>query len=324
LKIKESDLRIYSYFSLINYKKNMTITTNEMHVQVFKDSIIHAVQQEASYLETAVGRKETFNGEALYFNKLGTVSLNKKTSLYQPTVFADAKHSKRKLSFETFDQALRVDSYDSNRSMISGLSSDYLKSLKYAVNRQKDVNIIEASLGLAYEGKDGNTSVAFDDSKQTVFADGSYGVDAAGTALSLTTDKLLTALKILRKNKVQPNEKIYCFLSAEEEYSLLKDDKAINRDFSNGMVLDKGIIGTWGGINFIRTEELKDSAVSTNRDVILLTEMALGMGNPGSDIKSRIDERPDLKYLTQVFIEMNMGATRVEDEKVVKIICKKD
>jgi hypothetical protein len=302
----------------------MTISTNQMHVQVFKDSIIHAVQQEVSYLETAIMRKETFNGEAFYFDKLGTVSLNKKTSIYQPTTFADALHTKRKLSFDTFDQALRVDKYDADRSMISGLSSDYMLSLKYAINRKKDQLIIAAATGSAFEGKDGSTVVAFNDAKQTVFADGSYGTDTAGTAVSLTTNKLLTGLKILRKNQVQPNEKIYCFLSAEEENALMKDDKAINRDFTNGQVLDKGIIGTWAGINFIRTEELLDSAVNTNRDVILMTELALGMGNPGNSIVSRIDERPDLKYLTQVYVEMNMGCTRVEDEKVVKIICKKD
>ena len=41
----------------------------------------------------------------------------------------------------------------------------------------------------------------------------------------------------------------------------------------------------------------------------------------GADIQTRITERADKNYATQVFLSMTIGATRIEDEKVVEIEC---
>jgi hypothetical protein len=41
----------------------------------------------------------------------------------------------------------------------------------------------------------------------------------------------------------------------------------------------------------------------------------------GRDIATKISERADKNYATQVFLSMTIGATRVEDEKVVEIAC---
>ena len=39
----------------------------------------------------------------------------------------------------------------------------------------------------------------------------------------------------------------------------------------------------------------------------------------GKDVMTRIDERSDKGYATQVYVCMTMGATRLEDEKVITI-----
>jgi hypothetical protein len=41
----------------------------------------------------------------------------------------------------------------------------------------------------------------------------------------------------------------------------------------------------------------------------------------GSDVKARIDERNDKSYATQVYYSMAIGATRMEEDKVVEIRC---
>ena len=117
-------------------------------------------------------------------------------------------------------------------------------------------------------------------------------------------------------------EKIYCAISAEEELLLLQDNKIINRDFSAGQVLDKGIIGSWLGINFIRTELLK-YPVNYVREILLFTDQAIALGLPG-EVFMRAGENPDKKYQSQMYIELNFGATRIEDEKIVKIRCKSE
>ena len=39
------------------------------------------------------------------------------------------------------------------------------------------------------------------------------------------------------------------------------------------------------------------------------------------DVQARIDERSDKSYATQVYYCMSIGATRMEEEKVVEIKC---
>jgi hypothetical protein len=41
----------------------------------------------------------------------------------------------------------------------------------------------------------------------------------------------------------------------------------------------------------------------------------------GADIKTEIGPRADKSYSTQVFVSMDLGATRIEDEAVVEIDC---
>ena len=41
----------------------------------------------------------------------------------------------------------------------------------------------------------------------------------------------------------------------------------------------------------------------------------------GKDVNARIDERADKGYATQVYYCMSVGATRMEEEKIVQILC---
>lgn len=296
----------------------MADTQNQMHIKQFKDNIILAVQQENSLLDYTV-RRENLNSEAFFFNKLGAITLEEKLSRFSPTPFADPKHSRRKLTPYTFHKSLFIDSFDAERSNIVGLQSDYMKSLIMAAKVKKDQLIIAAATGNAFEGKEGETPVAFSNA-QTVFQDGTFGTNGGGTAVGLTSDKILTAAKILKKNKVSTMEKMYCIISAQQEEELMKDAKFINRDFTAGQVLDKGVIGAWNGINFIRSEELTGSTTQV-RDVLLYTETALGLGI-NTELTTEIGKDPAHSFATVLYVSMTMGATRIEDEKIVRIQCK--
>jgi hypothetical protein len=39
------------------------------------------------------------------------------------------------------------------------------------------------------------------------------------------------------------------------------------------------------------------------------------------DIEGRVDERPDKNYAWQVYLKLCMGATRLEEARVVQIAC---
>ena len=50
----------------------------------------------------------------------------------------------------------------------------------------------------------------------------------------------------------------------------------------------------------------------------MFTQSALGLA-VGADIQTKISERADKNYATQVFLSMSIGATRIEEEKMVEI-----
>lgn len=301
----------------------MASTTNVMHSKQFSDQLLEAVQIKQSALEMSCSRKEIFKGESLFINKIGTVELKKVDTLNAKTEISDIANTRRKISFETFKDTVAIDRYDQNRSEITGLDIGYVNALKYAVERKKEELIANAATSVAYEGKEGTTLVAFPDATNTLYQDATASTSGtsneSGTKTGLTADKLLRAMFILRKNMKNGNinEKIYCAISAEEEFALLQDNKIINRDFNAGQNLDKGIIGSWGGINFIRTQLLRVPAVNV-REVLLYTESAIALGMPG-EVITKFGENPERNFLSQMHIELNFGAARIEDEKIVKI-----
>lgn len=297
------------FFLFINFfKKTMADSQNQIHVKQFKDQIIQTVQQNNSRLDGTVRRKETVKAEEFFFHKLGSLELEEKTSRNAPTPFLDPSHTRRKMVTSQFHAALFIDDFDENRSIISGLESDYMMALIKAAKRKKDDLIIAAATGTAYEGKDGNTASAFPSSQQV--PSGSTG---------LTTDKLLAALEILRAADVDPEEKIYCPITAKQETDLLGEEKFINADYVRGAVLEKGIMGSWRNINFVHSERLLLNS-SSERRVLLYTENALGFGM-AKDIITKVADNPERSFTKTLYLKMDVGATRIEDEKIVEIPC---
>ncbi len=70
------------------------------------------------------------------------------------------------------------------------------------------------------------------------------------------------------------------------------------------------------GFNFIVSNRL--SIASSKRACIAFAQDGIALG-VGKDVMARIDERADKGYATQVYYCASFGATRMEEEKVVKI-----
>lgn len=285
----------------------MADTQNQIHIKQFKDDIIQAVQQKNNPLDNTIRRQENMKGEEFFFHKLGSVDLLEKTSRNAPTPFIDPSHSRRKMVANSFHAALFIDDFDTDRGIITGLQADYKEALIYGAKRQKADVIIAAATGVAYEGKTGQTAVNFLSAQEV----------AAGGA-GMTANKILDGLEIIQANDVDPDEKIYCVLSPKQHRELLDDNKIISRDFNSLAVLDKGIVGSFANVNFIVSNRL--TLTGSDREVLLYTERALGFGMV-RDITMKSAENAERSFTNTLYIKLDIGATRVEDEKMVKILC---
>ena len=284
-----------------------TDTQNQVHIKQFSDDIIHAVQQKNSRLDGTVQRKIGVSAEEFYFNKLGSVELQEKTQRYSPTPLVDPQHSKRKVVPTRFHQGISIDSYDQDRALVT-LQPNYMEMLMYAAKRKKDEIIIGALGGTAYEGKDGTTPVALPSAQKIV---------ASATGMTLT--KLLSTKELLDGADVDEEIARYLVLTAKQITNLFNTTEIKNADYNTVKALAEGKIDTFLGFKFIRSQKLLVDG-SAARLCYAYTEKALGLAI-NKDMKTKVGENPDKSFATIGYIELDMGATRVEDKEVVEIAC---
>ena len=73
------------------------------------------------------------------------------------------------------------------------------------------------------------------------------------------------------------------------------------------------------GFTFIHTERLPVNG-SAERRVAAWARTGMQL-NVGAEPKARISERADKSHATQVYFCMSVGATRLEEKRVVEIPC---
>jgi len=274
-------------------------------VEQYKSNVFHLAQQKGSRLRGAV-KSETVTGTSHYFERIGATAAQVRTTRHSNTPQIDTPHSRRKVTLADYDWADLIDQEDKVRMLISP-QSEYAKAGAYAMGRAMDDAIIAAASGNAFGGVAGATSIALPAGQKI----------AVGTT-SLTVAKLIAAKEILDASDVDPDETKYLVCSAKEITSLLGDDKVTSADYNSVKALVAGQIDSFMGFNFIRTERI--AASGGDNLALAFTQSAIGLAL-GKDIATRISERDDKNYATQVFLSMTIGATRVEDEKVVEIAC---
>ena len=284
----------------------MSVQITTAFVEQYKSNVFHLSQQKGSRLRDAV-RTETVVGKSHFFERIGSTAAQKRTSRHSDTPRVDTPHSRRKVTMEDYDWADLIDQEDKVRMLISP-ESEYAQAGAWAMGRAMDDAIIDAASGNAFGGVAGGSTVALPSGQKIVH--GSAG---------LSVTKLIVAKEILDANSVDPEEPRYCVVTSKQLSDLLAITQITSADFNSVKALVQGDIDTFMGFKFIRTERL-DTNSSSNRLVLAFAQSGIGLA-VGSDIQTRITERADKNYATQVFLSMTIGATRIEDEKVVEIEC---
>jgi hypothetical protein len=275
-------------------------------VEQYKSNVLHLAQQKGSRLRNAV-RVEMVTGKSAFFERIGSTAAEKRTSRHSDTPRMDTPHSRRKVSLDDYDWADLIDQEDKVRMLISP-QSEYAIAGANAMGRAMDTAIIDAATGTAYSGAAGGTSVSLPSGQKV----------AHGSA-DLSVAKLRSAKKILDAAEVDPDEERFLVCSAEQIDALLAETEVTSSDFNTIKTLVQGEIDTFMGFKFIRSERLNTDS-TPSRQVLAFAKSAIGLAI-GADISTKISERADKNYATQVFLSMTIGATRIEEEKMVEIAC---
>ena len=272
-------------------------------VQQYSANVQMLSQQMGSLLRDKV-RVESITGKNAFLDQVGSVTAVEKTSRHSDTPQIDTPHARRRVSLADYEFADLIDQQDKVRLLIDPTSS-YAQAAAMAMGRAIDDVIITAALGTAYTGETGSTSTA--NANQIVHA--SAGLNIA---------KLRTAKQTLDLSDVDPSIPRHIIVSPKQISDLLNITEVTSADFNTVKALANGEINTYLGFNFIVSNRL--SLSGTTRSCIAFAQDGLALGI-GKDVNARIDERADKSYATQVYYCMSIGATRMEEDKVVEVQC---
>lgn len=307
----------------------MSSLITEAFVQQYKSNIFHLSQQKGSRLRGAV-RSEMQNGKRQFFERLGQTAAVLKTSRHQDTPQIDSAHSRRAVSLEDYLWADLIDDEDKIRLLIDP-ASHYSQAAMWAMGRAMDDVLIAAMRGNAYSGEAGTTSVALP-ATQKVLA---YVDGTPGTPTHLNIDTLRRVKKKFDAADVDESIKRHIAITSNQLSDLLGETEVTSSDFNSIKALVQGEIDTFMGFKFHRIERLPavdatydtDGSVDSGSGSLASARRCLAWAEDGvvlaigKDMEAKIEKRADKNYATQVFARMGIGATRIEESKVVEIVC---
>jgi len=268
-------------------------------VEQYKSNVLMLAQQKGSKLRGTV-RSEMVTGKNAYFERIGAVDMVDATSRHDDTPQIDTPHSRRRVSLTTSRFADLIDNADKVRTLIDP-TSPYAMNAAWAAGRKMDAVVVAALAGNAYAGVAGATTVALPSAQKV-----------AAASAGLTIAKLRSAREILLGADVDLDMGATCIINPAGLTDLLSATEITSSDYNTVKALVQGQVDTFLGFKFVVSTQvtaLKAYCYAKNAAVLAV----------GSEPVVRISERADKNYSTQVFVEMDIGATRVEDEGVVEI-----
>lgn len=296
-------------------------TQLEIRGQEYSKIILPLARQEKSMLYDRVFVKSEFTGKSFYQDQIGTWEMSEKTGSNVATPKNDPNLSRTRIDIKTyndariFDRSLDLQSFSDPMSVAS-------ISMQSAVGVQIDKVIYNALGATALRGETGSTSVTLPTSR-TIEANFGGTIPSGGTAASntgLTPAKIRRSSKMLTAKGVPTMDRTFV-ASATGQEQLLGNTEATSSDYNNVKALVSGEIDSWCGFKFVF---LPDGIIAVTEAGVATyyafhkTGVCFAMLE---ELFMRVSERADLSYSKQVYYEISCGAARLEENKVVKVLC---
>ncbi len=265
---------------------------------------LQAQQEEQRFRGTAIEVSPTT--EEHYFDYISPVTPVRLTTRHGDTPRIDTPHVRRRVTPNSYVHSDLVADIDKVRIMIEP-TSGYTRNIVQGMNRQFDQEFIDAFYGTARTGETGGTSVTFP-----------AGNEIAASATGMTKAKIQQAKRLLMANEAATG-RLYMAMAARQIDDLFNINELTSIDFNTVKPLRDGRVVAWMGFSIIQTELLPVDG-SSDRRCPVWSEFGMGFG-VWEDIFTRISERPDKNHETQVYARSQIGATRLEEERCMSILC---
>jgi hypothetical protein len=258
----------------------------------------------------------TIQGKYDHYERLGVVAAVERTVRHGDSPILDVPHSRRRVILKDYHWGTMIDDQDKLRMLIDP-KSDYVMAGANALGRYMDDVIIAAAIGnsVSIDADDADSNVAFD---SNMVVDEDFG----SADSNLTFEKLNETRRLLLANDIN-DENFTMVVNASALASLLTQSEIQSIDTNTVRALVHGTVNSFMGFNFVRCERLPGTADGTDADpkiCLAYAKSAIGL-SIGEDLKVKVGERADKQFNTQIYNKMSIGATRVEEEKIVQVQC---
>lgn len=278
----------------------------------------HLVQQKTSRTRDTVEVDSNVVGQRKSYNQIGVSSMEEITTRNGESTDMDRLDEKRWVSLKPYHAVKWFDEWDD--ALLGNIvkpTSETVRSQGMAAARTIDQTVIDALGGTALTGEDGTTSTALPSTQQVI------ANFSGGGSEGMTIEKLIEAKSILGVNEVTgqsgDDDPLVCVIAQKQLDNMLLIAKIQNIDTAEVRALVNGEVNTYMGFRFIRTQLLPLTAGDI-RSCYCYVRSAVKLA-VGQDIQSRMDILPQRNHSLQIRSTLRLGATRMEEEKVVEILC---
>lgn len=300
----------------------MSFQITTAFIEEYSANVEFLAQQMDSRLASRV-RVESQKGKSKFYEQIGPAVAIRVTSRHQDTPRLDTNHQRRATYLNQYVASDLVDQLDEVELLID-VSSSYAKNFAMAFNRAKDLEIITAATGTAYADTGGGNGVVspvtFPSAQQIVV---NYVAGGTGSNSGLTLAKLVQAKSLLARAEYPEGSKLFMVHRQQQLDNLLLNVTQVQDIHENAVKsLVMGELNFFLGFEFVRTQLITTALVSSDTvaTAFAYVESALLLA-VGQDAFGRISERADKNYSTQVFYNMSIGATRMQEPLVVSVAC---
>lgn len=292
-------------------------------IQQYTTNVSMLLQQQGGKLTSYVTNGSYTGIGAQAVQQVGLTTPTENLGRLQDTPLIDVPTAQRWIFPTDWDWGTLIDDQDKLR-MLLDPTSPYTQAGVMAMRRAQDEMILRAFYAAAATGTNGGSTTAFD-ANQVV------GVNTGGTASGLNVAKLRAARRLLLAAGADlDNEQPVCAITALDHDQLLNEVQVQSLEFNTKPVLVDGKVTEYMGFKFVHVEFTSTDYTAATRaamisgsDRLIPVWLPSGMhlGN-WKGLSVQVGPRPDKRYATQVYMTQTLGATRVEERRVVQIACR--
>ena len=290
----------------------MPDTQSTVYGQAYGANIMQLAQQKYAKLLPLVWVKPNVKSKTFFQDQIGKWSMSTKGGRNVETPNNDPALARRMATMVDYHDNRLLDRGDELR-MIADPRSAYTIAAAQALGRQIDTVIANALLATAKSGETGATNVTL--GTTAIAAHVNPTGTTTGTPATLTFNRVRNAKRVLDLEDVEMEDRVFVVSPGGMDH-LLNTTQATSSDYAAVKALVRGEIDTWMGFKWIVSTNLSTSGTLTSCFAMQRHALCLAMA---SEPLVRTDERTDLSYSWQVYYELNIGAVRLEEARVVQM-----